>query len=111
METQQLKASTTVKIPRKHEERRMSDLSLNARIQRDRSDGLSNVRKIINDMFGEKGIDETDVENLVKNREFSEAFHGLFDVKGMGFLVQSTWFGNLRNWAKVNLELKLKFGI
>ena len=103
--------SKSLKIPRKNEERRMSALSLNALIQRDRSDRLSNVHKIINNMLGEKGIDETDVENLFKNREFSEAFHGLFDVKGMGFLVQSTWFGNLRNWAKVNLELKLKFGI
>ena len=82
--------SKSLKIPRKNEERRMSALSLNALIQRDRSDRLSNVHKIINNMLGEKGIDETDVENLVKNREFSGAFHCLFDVKGMGFPVQST---------------------
>ena len=92
----------TLKIHRKYSERKMSsDLSVKAMMQKNRNQGLGNIRAIIENSLKEKDIDEADIQNLLMNRKFSLAFFGLFDVRGLGCLVQSTWFGQLRYWAKV----------
>ena len=93
--------STTEKVFPKFEERRMSELSVRAFIQRDRTESLSKLHKIINNELGEHSIDETHVEHLFKNLQFSENLFDLFDVRNEGLLDQSTWFGNLRTWAQV----------
>ena len=95
--------NTTEDILPKFEERRMSGsgLSVKAFVQRDRNESLSSLRKIINNELGENIINETHVEFLFKNAEFSKILFGLFDVRNEGLLDQSTWLKNLRTWAQV----------
>ena len=83
------------------EDRRMSGLSVKALIQRDRTQALASIRNIINNTVGEQHITEADLDTLLTNSQFSQILFGLFDLRSEGWLSQSTWFENLRNWAQV----------
>ena len=81
----------------------MSEFSMDALMQKNRNEGIANIREIVENSLGDKTIDEADIQNLLTQREFLEAFFSLFDIRGVGFLDQLAWFGNLRYWAKVKV--------
>ena len=84
------------------QERRLSQLSMNVFVQKDRNEGLAYIRTIISNALAEDDIEETDMEILLENQEFCQTLFHLFDVPTVGFLNLPIWIENMRYWSKVN---------
>ena len=94
----------TLKIP---VERKMSEITQKAMVDKKRSQGLVDIRKIVQEnSFSEDDIDQIDLQILLLDTNFSLAFFDLFDAQGLGTLDQPSWFGQLRYWAKVKFIKK-----
>ena len=102
LENEKEEENNNLEISQNFHGRKLSQLSMNALIQKDRNKGLANIRTIINDALTEDDIEETKIEIMLKNQEFCQALFHLFDAKTVGVLNLSTWIANLRYWSKVN---------
>ena len=83
-------------------ESKMLDISGKVAMQKRRDQGLTDIRGTIeSSLHGFHTLDLPDIQALLEDRGFSQAFFVLFDARGSGSLEQSAWFGQLRFWAKV----------
>ena len=83
-------------------ESKMLDISGKVAMQKRRDQGLTDIRGTIeHSLHSFHTLDLPDIQALLEDRGFSQAFFVLFDAGGSGSLEQSAWFGQLRFWAKV----------